>query len=218
MRDDTSIPTEQSSETKRSHPAWRTGIYTGALLIVTMLGALVAANRMPTLERYALERNAIFYTLFVLLMLVPVVRFFNRPMEMLTASAMIGWVLFVAAYDLAGLFFRNLFEVLRTPFQALVEGAVVYGVFAGGSWVAGMVFHARRHPILPGRRRAGSETATSPMKLCRFEPIESAKQHPGRTVRETMVESRAGIVDDGTIREISGEIWGDRRLTGREWR
>jgi 2-keto-4-pentenoate hydratase/2-oxohepta-3-ene-1,7-dioic acid hydratase in catechol pathway len=56
------------------------------------------------------------------------------------------------------------------------------------------------------------------MKLCRFEPIESAKQHPGRTVRETMVESRAGILDDGVIREISGELWGDRRPTGREWR
>ncbi|MGC2333595.1 MAG: hypothetical protein WA581_19245 [Candidatus Acidiferrales bacterium] len=157
MTDDTSIPTEQSSETKRSHPAWRTGIYTGALLIVTMLGALVTANRMPHLERYALERNAIFYTLFVLLMLVPVLRFLNRPKEMLTASV-IGWVLFAGAYDLAGFYFHNLFEVLRTPFQALVEGAVVYGVFAGGSWVAGMLFHARRHPILPGRRRAGSET------------------------------------------------------------
>ena len=55
------------------------------------------------------------------------------------------------------------------------------------------------------------------MKLCRFEPVESAKQNPGRTMRETMVESRAGILDDGMIREISGELWGDRRPTGREW-
>lgn len=160
MTNDTSIPAGQSSETKRWPPALRTGIYTGALLIVTMLGGLVIANRVPGLERYALERNAIFYTLFVLFMLVPVCRFLNRPQQMLTAS-MIGWVLFAGAYDLAGLYFHSLFDVLRTPFQALVEGAVVYGVFAGGSWVAGMLFHARHHPILPGRRRAGSETPHS---------------------------------------------------------
>jgi hypothetical protein len=158
MIDDDPTLSEPASETRKSHPALRTGVYTGALLIVTMLGGLVAANRIPGLERYALERNAIFYTLFVLLMLVPVARFLNQPQRMLTAS-MIGWVLFVGGYDLAGLYFRNLFDVLqRTPFQALVEGALVYGVFAGGSWVVEMLFHARRHPILPGRRRAGSET------------------------------------------------------------
>jgi 2-keto-4-pentenoate hydratase/2-oxohepta-3-ene-1,7-dioic acid hydratase in catechol pathway len=56
------------------------------------------------------------------------------------------------------------------------------------------------------------------MKLCRFEPIESARQNPRRTMRETMVESRAGILEDGIIREMSGELWGDRRPTGREWR
>ncbi|HTW23187.1 MAG TPA: hypothetical protein VMD78_06285 [Candidatus Baltobacteraceae bacterium] len=159
MTIDNPTPTEPRNETRRSHPALRTGTYTGALLIVTMLGALVAANRIPSLERYALERNAIFYTVFVLLMLVPVCRFINRPLQMFTAS-MIGWVLFVIAYDLAGMYFSSLFDV-RTPFQALVEGAVVYGVFAGGSWVAGMLVHARRHPILPGRRKAGREAPHS---------------------------------------------------------
>ena len=37
-----------------------------------MLGALVAANRVPALEKYAFERNGSCYTLFVLLMLAPV--------------------------------------------------------------------------------------------------------------------------------------------------
>jgi hypothetical protein len=160
MTDDASIPSEQPSETKRWHPAVRTGIYTGALLIVTMLGALVTANRFPGLEPYALERNGIFYTCFIIFMLIPVCRFLNRPQSMLAASV-IGWLLFVGAYYLAGFYFHSLFDVLRTPFQALVEGAVVYGVFAGGAWVAEMLFHARRHPILPGRRRAGSETPHS---------------------------------------------------------
>ncbi len=140
-----------------SGSALRTGLYSGALLIVTMMGALVAANRVPALERYAFERNASCYTLFVLLMLIPIVRFLNRPLQMFGA-AMIGWVMFVAAYDLTGLYFRDLFEVLRTPFQALMEGTAVYAIFAVASWVCGMLLHARHYPMAP-RRKTAQEAA-----------------------------------------------------------
>jgi len=136
---------------KRAHPVIWAGVYTGALLIVVMLAALVAANRIPALERFAFERNAACYSLFVIVMLFPVFRFLNRPIQMF-ASAMIGWVLFAGAYDLSALYFRNLFRVLRTPFEALIEGAIVYGIFAVGSWVVKMILHARRHPIAPVRR------------------------------------------------------------------
>lgn len=129
-----------------------TGLYTGALLSMVMIGALVAANRLPWLDNHALERNAACYSLFVIFMLIPICRHLNRPLKMFT-SAMIGWVIFVVAYDIAGLFFRNLFQVLRTPFALLVEGAVVYGVFAVGFWVGAMILHARSHPIAPRRRR-----------------------------------------------------------------
>jgi hypothetical protein len=148
---------QDSIQNLPSGSAIRTGIYGGALLIVAMLGALVAANRIPAIEKYAFERNAACYTLFVLLMLVPVVRFLTRPLQMFGA-AMVGWVMFVAAYDLTGFYFMDLFQVLRTPFQALVEGAVVYGIFAVGSWVCGMLIHARRHPVAP-RRKTASEAA-----------------------------------------------------------
>jgi len=141
-----------SAVVRTPRPAIWTGVYTGALLTVVMLGALVAANRIPELERYAFERNAASYSLFVILMLIPVCRFLNRPLQMFVAS-MIGWVIFLAAYDMAGFYFHNLFMVLRTPFQALIEGAIVYGVLATVSWVVGMIAHARRHPILPRRRR-----------------------------------------------------------------
>jgi len=137
---------------KKSHPAVWTGVYTGTLLVIVMLGALVAANRIPGLEGYALERNAASYSLFVLFMLIPVVRFLNRPV-LLFASAMIGWTMFVAAYDIAGMVFRNLFDVLRTPLEALIEGACIYGVVAVGSWVGAMALQARRQPIEPRRRR-----------------------------------------------------------------
>ncbi len=130
-----------------------TGVYTGGLLSLVMIGALVAANRIPGLERFAVERNAASYGLFVIFMLIPVARFLSRPFQMYM-SAMLGWVIFVVAYDIAGIYFQNLFASLRhTPFVVLIEGAVVYGVFAVGSWVGAMVLHARTHPILPRRRR-----------------------------------------------------------------
>lgn len=55
------------------------------------------------------------------------------------------------------------------------------------------------------------------MKLCRFEPIDSPAKNPGRTQAQAYASSHAGILQDGVIREISGEIWGDRKPTGREW-
>ncbi len=133
------------------HQAFRTGLRSAALLTVIMVAALVTANRIPALEAYALERNAVFFTLFVLVTLIPVIRFLKSPRQMIV-SAMVGWVLFAGAYDLAGHFFRNLFDVLRTPFEVLVEGAVVYGVCAVGSWVVEMIHHARRHPMVLRRK------------------------------------------------------------------
>ena len=133
------------------HPALLTGLYTGALLVIVMFGSLVAANRIPGLETYALERNAASYSMFVLFMLIPVFRFLDRPVK-LFASAMVGWMIFVLAYEIAGMVFLDLFAVLRTPFQAFLEGAVIYGVLAAGSWLGGMILEAKRHSIAPTRR------------------------------------------------------------------
>jgi hypothetical protein len=129
-----------------------TGIYMGGLLIVVMMSALFIANRVPGSEHYALERNAAFCAVFFIIMLIPIARFFNRPMPMFI-SAMIGWASFVVAYDIAGMFYSNLFQVLRRPLEALIEGAVVYSVAAVGAWVIGMFLAARHIPIAPRRRR-----------------------------------------------------------------
>lgn len=146
----TGSATQRTRSTLR--PALIAGCYTGAMLTVAMLGALVVANRIPALEPYAFERNAASYALFVMLMLVPVLRFLNRPVKMFVAS-MIGWLLLTVAYDFAGLYFRNLFSVLqRTPFEVLTEGAIIYGVLAVAAWVCAMILHARRHPMAPMRR------------------------------------------------------------------
>jgi hypothetical protein len=136
-----------------SNPALRTGLYTGGLLVLIMIVSLIAANRLPWLESRALERNAACYSLFVLFMLIPIVRFWNRPTRMF-ASGVLAWAMFVIAYDIAGMFFRNLFQILRTPFEALLEGLLVYGVCAVVAWVGGMALLARGNPITPRRRRS----------------------------------------------------------------
>jgi hypothetical protein len=131
----------------------RTGLYTGALLVLVTITSLIVANRMPFLENRALERNAACYSLFVLFTLIPVIRFWNRPTKMF-ASGMLAWSIFVIGYDICGMFFGNLFHVLRTPFEAFFEGAVVYGVCAVVTWVGGMALLARVGPIAPRRRRS----------------------------------------------------------------
>jgi len=55
------------------------------------------------------------------------------------------------------------------------------------------------------------------MKLCRVVPLEFAKAHPGQTAAETYASSHAAILEDHAVHEISGEIWGDRKPTGRQW-
>ena len=129
-----------------------TGCYAGAMLAVAMLGALVAANRIPSLDAYAFERNAASSALFVILMLLPVLRYLNRPVRMFIAS-MTSWSLVTIAYYFAGFYFRDLFGALqKTPFEVLIEGAILYGVLAVAAWVCAMILHARRHPLAPARR------------------------------------------------------------------
>ncbi|MFY9805388.1 MAG: hypothetical protein WA211_08090 [Candidatus Acidiferrales bacterium] len=144
---------EVQAAIKIASPALRTGLYTGALLVIVMTGSLIAANRLPWLDNRALERNAASYGLFVIIMLIPICRFLNRPVKMF-ASAMIAWSIFVISYNIAGLFFHNLFDAVRTPFILFIEGTIAYGVCAVGSWVGGMALQARQQPIAPRRRRS----------------------------------------------------------------
>jgi hypothetical protein len=149
------VPTQpRRAEIRRAvlRPALIAGCYTGAMLTVTLLGALVVANRIPALEPYAFERNAFSYALFVLLMLLPVLRFLNHPVKMFVAGIS-GWAILTSAYDFAGLYFHNLFNVVhRTPFELLAEGAIAYGILALAAWVCRIIVHACRYPLAPVRR------------------------------------------------------------------
>jgi len=147
----------QKTKTEKNAPQHAvvvTGLTTGGLLILVMLSALFVTNRIPALEAYALERNAISYGLFFIVMLIPVCRFLTRPLR-LFGSAMIAWTMFAAGYDLASFLFRNLFQELhRTPLEALLEGAVVYGICAVAAWVVTMVLHATRYPVATAGHKA----------------------------------------------------------------
>ena len=103
---------DKPSHDEAAGPAFWTGLYTGALLTIVMIGSLVAANRIPGLERYALERNGVSYSLFAMFMLIPVCRFLTQPGR-LFSSAMIGWVIFVFAYYIAGMLFHIIAEVSK---------------------------------------------------------------------------------------------------------
>jgi hypothetical protein len=147
------LPAHPQATLKAFSSTIRVGLYTGALLTIVMVGSLIAANRLSWLDNRALERNGASYGLFLAIMLIPIFRFLNRPLKMFY-SAMLAWGIFVIAYDIAGMFFHSLFQALRSPFDALLEGAIVYAVCAVGSWVGGMILLTRSHRIAPRRRRS----------------------------------------------------------------
>lgn len=146
----------RSMDASPSHHVLKFGFYTGIAMVFEMAVALVVINRVAALERYALERNAFFMGCFFVLMLAPVCRFLREPVRMFSA-AMAAWAIFVAGYYLAGFYFGRLFDALhRGPVLVLIEGAVLYGIAAVGSWVVEMIVHACRHSIAPGRRAASA--------------------------------------------------------------
>jgi hypothetical protein len=147
-------PSDRLADAPPSSPVLKYGLYTGLAMVTEMTVALVVSNRVSALERYALPRNAFFIGCFCILMLVPVCRFLRAPVQMFS-SAMIAWAIFVMGYDLAGLYFERLFDAVhRGPAVMLVDGAVLYGIGAVGSWVVEMIVHACRHSISPDRRAA----------------------------------------------------------------
>jgi 2-keto-4-pentenoate hydratase/2-oxohepta-3-ene-1,7-dioic acid hydratase in catechol pathway len=55
------------------------------------------------------------------------------------------------------------------------------------------------------------------MKLCRFQPLEFSSSGVGRSAHPIYPPPRAGIIEDGVVWEILGELWRDRERTGHSW-
>lgn len=135
--------TRATTDARSSRDALLTGAWVGGLLNSAMVASLFAANRLLNLEPYAIERDAACLGLFALSSIIPVIRFAKRPAQMFTAG-LSGWMLFVAGYTVAGLYFINLFNALQPPFEVLIEGSVLYGIAAITLWDVRMILHARK--------------------------------------------------------------------------
>jgi len=54
------------------------------------------------------------------------------------------------------------------------------------------------------------------MKLCRFHLLESSARSTD-SVAASMGKALSGVLEDGVISEIDGELWGARERTGQKW-
>ncbi len=132
--------------------AIRTGVYVGAWLTLVFAVWLVVANRVPFLERFALERNIAAAALLGFLALVPILRFLRMPGRLL-ASSLIAWLIFSLSYRVLCLFFRALSDK-RSAFQVFMLGAVVYMIVTTICWIGTCIWKAREAHVSHPHHRA----------------------------------------------------------------
>ena len=131
----------------------RVGVLTGMYLSLVMVLAVLAANRLPFLERLADVRNGVAMTAFFFIAMIPVVSFRRHAGDLLISS-LTGWLILSLAYRGMGFFFDHLFSRLnKTPFHLFTLGAIAYGLLAVLFWCASMVVSVRQHQLAVSRRR-----------------------------------------------------------------
>jgi hypothetical protein len=96
---------------------------------------------MPSLDRFALARNLAAVVLLGLIALIPVLRFWRVPGNLL-ASSLIGWVIFSLAYRILCMDFRGLAERFSAV-QIFMLGAVLYMLVVSLSWIWTIIRRAR---------------------------------------------------------------------------
>jgi len=87
--------------------AIRMGIYAAVGLSLVFTGWLFLANRVPFLDRLAMERNIAAAVVLCLFALIPILRFLRMPGHLL-ASGLVAWLIFSVYYRVLCLFFRKL--------------------------------------------------------------------------------------------------------------
>jgi hypothetical protein len=132
--------------------AIRTGVYLGVCLGLVFTFWLIVANRVPFLERFALERNIAAAALLGFLALVPILRFLRMPGRLL-ASSLIAWLIFSLSYRVLCLFFRALGDK-RSTFQVFMLGAVVYMIVTTLCWIGSCIWKTREAHVSHPQHRA----------------------------------------------------------------
>ena|SRR5437899_7174526 len=121
--------------------ATRTGVYVGVCLTLVFTAWLVIANRVPFLERLALERNLAAAAILCFLAFIPFFRFFRLPGHLL-ASSLLGWVIFSLSYRALCMVFSRLSD-WHSTFQVFMLGAVMYMIVTTLCWIVATIWRAR---------------------------------------------------------------------------
>jgi hypothetical protein len=119
----------------------RTGVYVGVVLSIVFSGWVIAANRVPVLDRFALVRNLAAVAVLGLVAVIPVLRFWRLPGHLL-ASSLVAWALFSLAYRVLCMRFAGLAERFSAV-QIFVLGAVLYMLVVTLSWIWTIIQRAR---------------------------------------------------------------------------
>jgi hypothetical protein len=130
----------------------RTGVYVGVVLSIVFSGWVILANRVPVLDRFALVRNLAAVAVLGLVAMIPVLRFWLMPGDLL-ASSLVAWALFSLSYRVLCMRFAGLAERFSAV-QIFVLGAVLYMLVVTLSWIwtiirrvrASHVSHPNHHP------------------------------------------------------------------------
>ena len=123
------------------NPVTLTGFFAGLGLSLVFVVWIYLANRVPALETFALERNAIAAACLGLIALFPVFKFRRSP-KLLLFSSLIAWAIFTLTYRLLCAIFWALSD-WRTTFQIFMEGVIVYLIVATACWLATLLARVR---------------------------------------------------------------------------
>ena len=123
----------------------RIGVYVGVVLSIVFSGWVIVANRVPFLDRFALARNLAAVALLGLIALIPVLRFWRAPGNLL-ASSLIAWLILSLSYRILCMDFTRL-EERFSAIQIFVLGAVPYMLIVTLSWIGTIIRRARASDV-----------------------------------------------------------------------
>jgi hypothetical protein len=125
--------------------AIRTGVYSGIGLSIVLIAWVLVANRAPSLEPFALERNLAASVALCAFAAVPVLRFRRLPGPLLS-SGLVGWSVLAVTYRLLCVYFVGL-EARYSTVQLFTLGAVLYMILATLSWIGTCIWRVRESDI-----------------------------------------------------------------------